>query len=57
MSRVVVVGDLMVDVVARMSGPLAHGSDTPATIAMRVARRALVGVCDGAHTPSEHTPA
>jgi sugar/nucleoside kinase (ribokinase family) len=32
---VVVVGDLMVDVVARMSGPLAPGSDTPARIAAR----------------------
>jgi sugar/nucleoside kinase (ribokinase family) len=30
--RVVVVGDLMVDVVAHLSGPLAHGSDTPARI-------------------------
>jgi sugar/nucleoside kinase (ribokinase family) len=30
--RVVVVGDLMVDVVARLSGPLAHRSDTPARI-------------------------
>jgi sugar/nucleoside kinase (ribokinase family) len=28
----VVVGDLMVDVVARLSGPLARGSDTPARI-------------------------
>jgi ribokinase len=32
---VVVVGDLMVDVVARMSGPLAVGSDTPAEILYR----------------------
>jgi len=32
---VVVVGDLMVDVVARMAGPLAPGSDTPAQIASR----------------------
>jgi ribokinase len=32
---VVVVGDLMVDVVARMSGPLAFGSDTPASVAHR----------------------
>jgi sugar/nucleoside kinase (ribokinase family) len=31
-TRVVVVGDLMVDVVARLSGPLARGSDTPARI-------------------------
>ena len=30
--RVVVVGDLMVDVVARLSGALARGSDTPARI-------------------------
>jgi ribokinase len=29
---VVVVGDLMVDVVAALPGPLAHGSDTPAPI-------------------------
>jgi ribokinase len=32
---VVVLGDLMVDVVARMSGPLAHGSDTPAAVSHR----------------------
>jgi sugar/nucleoside kinase (ribokinase family) len=32
---VVVVGDLMVDVVARMSGPLAVGSDTPAEVSYR----------------------
>jgi ribokinase len=32
---VVVVGDLMVDVVARMSGPLAHGSDTPSQVSSR----------------------
>jgi ribokinase len=32
---VVVVGDLMVDVVARMSGPLAAGSDTPAAVSQR----------------------
>ena len=32
-SRVVVVGDVMVDVVAALPGPLAHGSDTPAPIA------------------------
>jgi sugar/nucleoside kinase (ribokinase family) len=31
-SRVVVLGDLMVDVVARLSGPLAPGSDAPAVI-------------------------
>jgi ribokinase len=30
--RTVVVGDLMVDVVAALPGPLAHGSDTPAPI-------------------------
>ena len=30
----VVLGDLMVDVVARVSGPLARGSDTPARIAI-----------------------
>ena len=35
MRPVVVAGDVMVDVVARMSGPLAHGSDTPAVIASR----------------------
>ena len=29
---IVVVGDLMVDVVAALPGPLAHGSDTPAAI-------------------------
>jgi ribokinase len=32
---VVVVGDLMVDVVARMSGPLGVGSDTPASVSQR----------------------
>ncbi|HZB75331.1 MAG TPA: PfkB family carbohydrate kinase [Solirubrobacteraceae bacterium] len=32
MSRVVVLGDVMVDVVARLSGPLAHGSDSPAVV-------------------------
>jgi ribokinase len=32
---VVVVGDLMVDVVARMSQPLAAGSDTPAAVSYR----------------------
>ncbi|MBM0258398.1 carbohydrate kinase family protein, partial [Micromonospora sp. 4G55] len=31
-SRVVVVGDLITDVVAVLAGPLATGSDTPATI-------------------------
>jgi sugar/nucleoside kinase (ribokinase family) len=31
-SRVVVLGDVMVDVVARLSGPLAPGSDSPAAI-------------------------
>ena len=32
MSRIVVVGDVMVDVVARLSGPLASASDAPAVI-------------------------
>jgi len=32
---VVVLGDLMVDVVARMAGPLAVGSDTPASVTSR----------------------
>lgn len=32
MSRVVVLGDVMVDVLARLSGPLAPGSDSPAVI-------------------------
>jgi len=31
-SRIVVLGDVMVDVVARLSGPLAQGSDAPAAI-------------------------
>jgi sugar/nucleoside kinase (ribokinase family) len=31
----VVLGDLMVDVVARIVGPLAHGSDTPAQISVQ----------------------
>jgi len=33
--RVVVVGDVMADVVAALSGPVAHGSDTPARIVRR----------------------
>jgi len=32
---IVVVGDVMVDVVVRLSGPIAHGSDTPAEIVER----------------------
>ena len=32
MSRIVVVGDVMVDVVARLSGPVAIGSDSPAAV-------------------------
>jgi ribokinase len=32
MSRIVVLGDVMVDVVARLTGPLATASDAPATI-------------------------
>jgi sugar/nucleoside kinase (ribokinase family) len=32
MSRIVVVGDVMVDIVVRLSEPLARGSDAPATI-------------------------
>ncbi len=35
MSRVVVLGDLMCDVVAAHDGPIAPGSDTPAKIALR----------------------
>ena len=35
MRPVVVVGDVMVDVVARMRGPLAVGSDTPASVETR----------------------
>jgi ribokinase len=33
MMRVVVLGDVMVDVVARLSGPVAPGSDSPAAVA------------------------
>jgi sugar/nucleoside kinase (ribokinase family) len=33
--RVVVVGDVMTDVVAALSGPVAHGSDTPARVVQR----------------------
>ena len=33
--RIVVVGDVMTDVVASLSGPVAHGSDTPARIVLR----------------------
>jgi ribokinase len=35
MSRIVVLGDVMVDVVARLSGPLAPDSDAPAVIRFR----------------------
>jgi ribokinase len=35
MTRVVVLGDVMVDVVARMSGPVAPGSDSPARVAFQ----------------------
>ena len=35
MSRIVVLGDLMVDVVVRLSGPLAQASDAPAEIQFR----------------------
>jgi sugar/nucleoside kinase (ribokinase family) len=34
-TAVVVVGDVMVDVVAQLDGPLRHASDTPARIALR----------------------
>ena len=33
--RVVVVGDVMTDVVASLSGPVAPGSDTPARVVQR----------------------
>jgi sugar/nucleoside kinase (ribokinase family) len=32
MTRVVVVGDVMVDVITRLDGPIARGSDAPAQI-------------------------
>ena len=32
MSRIVVVGDVMLDVVARLSGPVAVGSDSEASV-------------------------
>ena len=35
MSRIVVVGDVMTDVVATLAGPIARGSDTPARIVQR----------------------
>jgi ribokinase len=35
MTRVVVLGDVMVDVVARLSGPVAPGSDSPARVAFQ----------------------
>ena len=35
MTRVAVVGDVMTDVVATLSGPVAHASDTPAAIEQR----------------------
>jgi sugar/nucleoside kinase (ribokinase family) len=34
-SRIVVAGDVMTDVVASLSGPVAHGSDTPARVVQR----------------------
>ena len=34
MARVVVIGDLMTDAVARATLPLARGSDTPANVTM-----------------------
>ena len=34
MSRVVVLGDVMVDVVARLSGPVAPGSDSEAAVSL-----------------------
>lgn len=34
MSRIAVVGDVMVDVVTRLSGPVAPGSDSPARVAL-----------------------
>ena len=33
--RIVVVGDVMTDVVASLSGPVAQGSDTPARVTLR----------------------
>ncbi len=35
MSRIVVVGDVMTDVVTTLDGPIAHGSDTRARIVQR----------------------
>ena len=35
MSRIVVLGDVMVDVVVRLTGPLAQASDSPAEISFR----------------------
>jgi hypothetical protein len=35
MARVVVIGDLMTDAVARATLPLARGSDTPANVTMQ----------------------
>ena len=35
MTRVVVVGDVMLDVVTRLSGPVAPGSDSPARVAFQ----------------------
>jgi ribokinase len=35
MTRVVVLGDVMVDVVTRLSGPIAPGSDSPAAVAFQ----------------------
>ena len=32
MTRVVVIGDVMLDVVTRLSGPVAPGSDSPARV-------------------------
>ena len=52
MTHVIVVGDLMADVVATVTSPLAHASDTPAEIVRRpgggganvAARQAAAGV-------------
>jgi hypothetical protein len=38
MARVVVIGDLMTDAVARATLPLARGSDTPANVTMHGGR-------------------
>ena len=53
MTRIVVVGDLMTDTVARATLPLAKGSDTPAA----VTAHGGAGHCDMTATPARRDSA